>query len=110
MMGPCGCGKTTVGSALADRLGGAFIEGDEYHPEANRAKMSAGEPLSDADRWPWLDLIGDEVGLERVHNFVQQDAGHQLLESKVALHTCRSPHAGDSDVLSRCACGDFAPF
>ena len=65
MMGPCGCGKTTVGSALADRLGGAFIEGDEYHPEANRAKMSAGEPLSDADRWPWLDLIGDELRRQR---------------------------------------------
>ncbi len=61
MMGPCGCGKTTVGTALAERLGGAFIEGDEFHPQTNRAKMSAGEPLSDADRWPWLDLIGDEL-------------------------------------------------
>ena len=61
MMGPCGCGKTTVGSALANRLGGVFIEGDDFHPQANRAKMSAGEPLSDADRWPWLDLIGDEI-------------------------------------------------
>ncbi len=61
MMGPCGCGKTTVGSALASRLGGIFIEGDAFHPEANRVKMSAGEPLSDTDRWPWLDLIGDEL-------------------------------------------------
>ncbi len=65
MMGPCGCGKTTVGSALASRLGGIFIEGDAFHPEANRVKMSAGEPLSDTDRWPWLDLIGDELRRQR---------------------------------------------
>ena len=65
MMGPCGCGKTTVGSALAARLGGAFMEGDSYHPEENRTKMSAGEPLTDDDRWPWLDLISSELQTHR---------------------------------------------
>lgn len=65
MMGPCGCGKTTVGSALATRLGGVFMEGDSYHPEENRAKMSAGEPLTDDDRWPWLDLISTELQTHR---------------------------------------------
>lgn len=64
-MGPCGCGKTTVGSALASRLGGVFLEGDTYHPEENRAKMSAGEPLTDDDRWPWLDLISRELQAHR---------------------------------------------
>lgn len=65
IMGPCGCGKTTVGAALAERLGAAFIEGDDFHPSSNRAKMTAGEPLSDADRWPWLDLISDELTRRR---------------------------------------------
>ncbi len=59
MMGPCGCGKTTVGQLVAERLGARFIEGDEFHPESNRAKMAAGAPLGDADRWPWLDRIAE---------------------------------------------------
>lgn len=61
MMGPCGCGKTTIGSALAARLGGEFVEGDDFHPDANRSKMRSGAPLTDADRWPWLDRIADEL-------------------------------------------------
>ncbi|HTZ78828.1 MAG TPA: gluconokinase [Stellaceae bacterium] len=61
VMGVSGAGKTTVGSALADRLGAEFIEGDRFHPPENIAKMSRGEPLDDADRWPWLDRLGAEV-------------------------------------------------
>ncbi len=61
MMGPCGCGKTTIGSALAARLGGDFVEGDDFHPDANRAKMRSGTPLNDTDRWPWLDRIAAEL-------------------------------------------------
>jgi gluconokinase len=57
-MGVCGSGKTSVGEALAARLGLRFRDADEFHPPANIAKMSAGTPLSDADRWPWLDAIG----------------------------------------------------
>jgi gluconokinase len=53
-MGVSGCGKTAVGSALADRLGGVFVDADDHHPPANRAKMAAGRPLDDADRAPWL--------------------------------------------------------
>ncbi|MEM7426425.1 MAG: gluconokinase [Pseudomonadota bacterium] len=56
-MGPCGCGKSTVGRLVAGRLSALFMEGDDFHPEANRTKMAAGEPLTDADRWPWLDRI-----------------------------------------------------
>ena len=60
--GPCGCGKTTVGRELAAVLGLPFIEGDDLHPEANRAKMARGEPLDDADRAPWLSKIRAAVG------------------------------------------------
>lgn len=58
VMGVSGCGKTTVGLALAERLGASFVEGDQLHPQANVAKMAAGIPLTDADRWPWLDAVG----------------------------------------------------
>ena len=58
VMGVTSCGKTSVGEALAEKLGAAFIEGDKLHPAANVAKMSAGIPLTDEDRWPWLELIG----------------------------------------------------
>ncbi|MGB1685726.1 MAG: gluconokinase, partial [Pseudomonadales bacterium] len=57
IMGVAGCGKSTVGAMLAEQLGLAYIEGDDYHPAANRTKMAAGEPLTDADRWPWLEAL-----------------------------------------------------
>ncbi|KAK3396502.1 P-loop containing nucleoside triphosphate hydrolase protein [Sordaria brevicollis] len=55
--GPAGCGKSTVAKHLADALQWPYIEGDEYHPPANIAKMSAGIPLTDADRWDWLTQL-----------------------------------------------------
>ncbi|MER7835898.1 gluconokinase [Streptomyces sp. NPDC096040] len=58
VMGVAGTGKTTIGPLLAARLGVPYAEGDDFHPPANIAKMSAGHPLEDADRWPWLDAIG----------------------------------------------------
>jgi len=61
VMGVTGSGKTTVGQALADALGWQFHDGDDFHPEANVAKMAAGLPLTDDDRWPWLDRIADEM-------------------------------------------------
>ena len=57
VMGVCGSGKTTVGRLIAERLDWVFIEGDDLHPEANRRKMAAGTPLTDEDRWPWLDRV-----------------------------------------------------
>lgn len=56
-MGVSGCGKSTLAAALADRLGCPFCEGDNLHPAANIAKMRAGHPLTDEDRWGWLDAI-----------------------------------------------------
>ena len=61
VMGVTGCGKSTVGAALAARLGWPFLDADDFHPEANVAKMASGVPLDDGDRWPWLDRIADEL-------------------------------------------------
>jgi gluconokinase len=58
VMGVAGTGKTTIGPLLAARLGVPYAEGDDFHPRANITKMSAGVPLGDDDRWPWLDAIG----------------------------------------------------
>ena len=57
VMGVSGSGKTTVGALLAGRLGWEFEDGDDFHPPANVAKMSAGTPLTDEDRWPWLHTV-----------------------------------------------------
>ena len=57
VMGVSGSGKTTVARLLAERLGWRFQEGDALHPPANLARMAAGTPLADSDRWPWLDAI-----------------------------------------------------
>ena len=57
-MGVSAAGKSTVGIALADVLGVPFADADSLHPESNRAKMAAGTPLTDEDRWPWLDVVG----------------------------------------------------
>ena len=61
-MGVCGCGKTTVGEALAQAIGCRFLDADDFHPPANVEKMASGVPLTDDDRWPWLDRIAEELG------------------------------------------------
>ena len=65
VMGVSGSGKTTIGRALASELGADFLEGDKFHPPSNVAKMSRGEPLDDADRWPWLDRLAEELARAR---------------------------------------------
>jgi gluconokinase len=61
VMGVAGCGKSTVGRALADQLEMTFIDGDDLHPVFNIDKMRQGEPLTDADRAPWLERVGDRL-------------------------------------------------
>jgi gluconokinase len=58
VMGVSGSGKTTVGAALAGLLRLDFVDGDDLHPQSNVEKMHGGHPLTDEDRWPWLDRIG----------------------------------------------------
>ena len=61
VMGVSGSGKSTIAEHLAARLGWRYVDGDLFHPPANVAKMSAGHPLTDEDRWPWLQAIADEI-------------------------------------------------
>ena len=92
VMGVSGSGKTVVGEALAEKLGLPLLEGDAFHPAANVEKMSSGVPLTDADRWPWLDAIGKAIhdapgpvivacsGLKRVYRErLEASAGRPVL-------------------------------
>ena len=63
VMGVSGSGKTTVGLRLAEALGAEFVDGDDLHTDAARAKMKSGAPLTDEDRWPWLDRVGAMLAL-----------------------------------------------
>jgi gluconokinase len=78
VMGVAGSGKTTIASGLAEKLGVPFVEGDSLHPIANVKKMSAGIPLTDEDRWPWLKAIGERMEVERL-------TGHGVVVSCSAL-------------------------
>jgi gluconokinase len=64
VMGVSGCGKSTIGSALAERLGCPFLEGDDFHPRENKVKMSDGIPLNDHDRKGWFTAIRDALEKE----------------------------------------------
>ena len=65
LIGVAGVRKTTIGEPVGRELGWRLIEGDDYHPRENVAKMAAGTPLEDADRWPWLDALNRVLRRER---------------------------------------------
>ena len=65
VMGVAGSGKSTIAAGLAEKLGVDFIEGDSLHPQSNVNKMAGGVALTDEDRWPWLQAIGDRMEAER---------------------------------------------
>jgi carbohydrate kinase (thermoresistant glucokinase family) len=64
VMGVSGCGKSSLGAALATALALRFTDADDLHPATNRAKMAAGQPLTDNDRWPWLQVVGAVLAAE----------------------------------------------
>ena len=70
VMGVCGAGKSAIGAELALRLGATFVDSDSLHPPANVAKMAAGNPLTDEDRWPWLELVGAELASDHTDGIV----------------------------------------
>lgn len=61
VLGVSGSGKSTIGISLAKALGITFLDGDDFHPESNVQKMSNAVPLTDEDRWPWLDFCGEQM-------------------------------------------------
>lgn len=84
-MGVASTGKSTVAAMLAGRLGWAFEEGDDLHPEANVAKMAAGHALNDDDRWPWLDRIAEWID-ERIE--AGEPASSRARPCAAATATC----------------------
>lgn len=75
LIGPMGCGKTTIGKMLAEKLGWSFYDGDDFHPRENVEKMRVGVPLTDEDRKTWL---------ENLHGYIQR----QLMEGRNAILAC----------------------
>ncbi|XP_038161496.1 probable gluconokinase isoform X1 [Cyprinodon tularosa] len=65
IMGVSGCGKTSLGTSLSEKLGWPFYEGDNFHPQENIDKMARGEPLTDQDRFPWLLRLHEIIERER---------------------------------------------
>lgn len=66
VMGVSGSGKTSIAQRLSAATGWPYVEGDDFHPAANIAKMRVGIPLTDADRWPWLDAVGAWISAHEV--------------------------------------------
>src|SRR5260370_5260460 len=83
VMGVRGADKSTIGEKLAERLGWKFEDGDRFHPASNVAKMSAGQPLTDEDRWPWLRAIADEIAR------VCKATGHVVIASSALKRAYR---------------------
>jgi carbohydrate kinase (thermoresistant glucokinase family) len=92
VMGVSGCGKSTVGEALAATLGWRFLDADDFHPPANVAKMAAGTPLADADRWPWLDRLAAEM------RAINAAGGHAVLACSALRQAYRDRLAAAGDV------------
>ena len=102
VMGVTGCGKSTVGAALAGRLGWRFLDADDFHPPANVAKMAAGTPLTDEDRWPWLDRLASEL------RTIEASGGSAVLACSALREAYRARIAVAGDVRFVHLAGDEA--
>ena len=101
LMGVSGSGKTTVGRALAAALGWPFYDADDFHPPANVAKMAAGQPLTDEDRWPWLDSIA--AAMQRI----DASGGNAVLACSALRQVYRDRIAPAGDVRFVYLEGDY---
>jgi gluconokinase len=101
LMGVCGCGKTTVGEALAASCGWPFLDADDFHPPENVAKMAAGTPLTDDDRWPWLDRIAAHL------RGILDGGGHAVLACSALKQAYRERLARAGDVRFVHLAGDY---
>ncbi|WP_430868486.1 gluconokinase [Demequina aurantiaca] len=121
VMGVTGCGKTSVGVAISDARGNDFADADAFHPAANVAKMAAGTPLTDEDRWPWLQAVGQWLGdredavvscsaLRRAYRevllaqapgaiFVHLAAPQHVLEERVRARSAATDHFAGASLL-----------
>ena len=89
VMGVSGSGKTMVGSALAQRLRVPFVDADSLHPPANVAKMSAGQPLGDDDRYPWLERVGEWLAGHRAGGVASCSALKRAYRDQLRAHCPR---------------------
>ena len=102
LMGVCGCGKTTVGRALARELGWTFVDADDLHPQSNVAKMASGVALTDDDRSPWYDRIVAEL------RRLTREGGHVVLACSALKQAYRDRLAGGGDLRIVYLKGDAA--
>ena len=102
VMGVSGCGKTTVGQALARRLGYPFYDGDDFHPPENVAKMASGVPLDDVDRAPWLARLN-----ALLHEHLERGEGAVLACSALKRRYREQLRVGNEGVLFVYLQGDF---
>jgi gluconokinase len=104
VMGVSGSGKSTVGAALAQRLRVPFADADDFHPPANIAKMTAGEPLDDEDRYPWLEAIGEWLAARTSGGVMSCSALKRQYRDQLRLHRADVEFlhlAGSTEVIGR---------
>ncbi len=88
-MGVAGCGKSTVGEALANHFALIYVEGDALHDQSNVAKMSRGEALTDDDRWPWLQRIGEQLANSDNPTVISCSALRRVYRDHIRKHAAR---------------------
>jgi len=87
LMGSTGCGKSTIGIQLARQIDASFIEGDSHHSAQNKAKMKSGVPLTDQDRWPWLQRLANEMSRMEGSVVTSCSSLRKVYRSYIVAHT-----------------------